>query len=109
ERNLSLERQRDVVPRQEDGLETIAALELCQRAVLIVIGVVAVHEVREATARADVDGGGDQRVGRPLVAMLLLADDLNELGARTDVDHPDVADELVAVVGAEKSVPVKIG
>src|SRR5436190_9191803 len=106
--DLALQRERNEITRQQYLLEPIAALELGQRGVRIVVRVVTVDEVRDSALSADIHGGGNQCIGGPLVAMLLLADDLNQFGAGPDVDHPDITDQLLSHVCAEKGAPARV-
>src|SRR6267142_391850 len=110
QRGRALPRQRHVVPRHVDADESVASLEVGQRALcLVAVDEALVEQMLHAAGARLANRFGHQPVVRPLVVDAQLRHDLHDRGGPLVPHHLQVADHLAVDVGAEKRGTLGIG
>src|SRR6267142_4027214 len=107
ERQLTLECQGYVVPRNTDFLEAVAPFETGQR-IINPIDVLSVDQVATSSCFTPLDRLRDQHVCNSSVLMRHLGYDVHHAGELAVVCHLHEADELVTVVRPEELASVVV-
>ena len=101
--DLASKGQRNIIPGNQYLFEAITTLKFGQWTVgFVAVGVFSINEIRPSILTTNPDSLGNQGVGRSLVIMLILGNDMHYAGNFSHVNKLNKPYQLTSAIGAQE-------